>query len=292
MRGLSPEFLTALRSGFLAELTGAAKEDSDLDLEIRENYINLYYKGNSLLKLSEASGQRYRVEVNQKFLTGIQAPAQLVDEDTTTQFVENIPLIKRNIQRCGQHSIELEYEQLFIRANNFERRVNAEYFVLDRQYVIGAEKFDLMGFCWPRSGRARGQEVGMCLMELKYSLNTDITGLHEQLERYYSAVKKRTAKQPPDDLATEAHNVFRQKLHLGLFDESPRKEAFGTLTISPRLEDFQFIIVLIDYNPHSKLFDTAPLSQLPFVHQIRLFQCGLAMWEQNVRPVKLQLPGH
>jgi hypothetical protein len=123
MRGLSKEFLAALTSGFLAELTREVKEDSDLDLEIRENYINLYYKGNSLLKLTQAAGGRYRVAVHKKFKT-LDVPTELIDEDTTRRFVKEISSIKRNIQQPGVRSLETEYEQLFIRANGFEQRVN------------------------------------------------------------------------------------------------------------------------------------------------------------------------
>jgi len=48
MRQLSAPFLHCLKSGFLSELTQQVKADPDLDLEIREDYINIYYKGNSL----------------------------------------------------------------------------------------------------------------------------------------------------------------------------------------------------------------------------------------------------
>jgi len=87
------------------------------------------------------------------------------------------------------------------------------------------------------------------------------------------------------DLAAEAHNVFQQKLELGLYDKSPRRDALGTLKISTDLSDFQFIVILIDYNPYSALFDEAKakLKQLSFAKQIRLRRCGLALWEQDVR---------
>ncbi len=280
MRGLKPTFLAELASGFLAELTREVKKDSDLDLEIRNNYINLYYKGHSLLKLTQAPRGRYRVDVHKEFGTA-NVPPELIDEGTTRQFVTNIPAIKRNIQQCSVQSIETEYEQLFIRANNYERRVNSEYFVLDRQYVVGKERFDLMGFVWQQP-HAKNQTVQMCLMEVKYGLNPDIRVLHEQLKRYYHQVKDRAV-----ELAAEAEKVFQQKLALGLYDQTPsqRKEALGTLKISREFSDFQFIVILIDYNPGSKLLKEAmpDLKQLPFAKQIRLQRGGLALWDQDVR---------
>jgi hypothetical protein len=278
MRAVSSTFLAALKSGFLSEITKEAIEDPDLNLEIREGYINLYYKGNSLLKLRESPPGQYGVDVHEKFLTGLSVPSGLIDQTTTAQFVSNIPRIKRNIIRFGRHSIETEYEQLIIRANNFEQRNNSEYFLLDRQYAIGRERFDLMGFCWAQNGRARNQEVPMCLMEVKFALNGDIANVHEQLARYYSAVKPRA-----NVLADEAKSVFQQKLELGLYDRSPRRDALSTLTFSPNIADFQFILVLVDYNPNSTLIDYRKLAQLPFANQIRVFSGGLAMWHQNVR---------
>ena len=50
MRELSETFINCLKSGFLSSITEKVKTDQDLDLEIREDYVNVYYKGNSLLK--------------------------------------------------------------------------------------------------------------------------------------------------------------------------------------------------------------------------------------------------
>jgi len=50
MRGLSDNFLECLKSGFLSSITEYVKSDPDLTLDIRDAYINVYYKGNSLLK--------------------------------------------------------------------------------------------------------------------------------------------------------------------------------------------------------------------------------------------------
>jgi hypothetical protein len=255
MRTLSPTFMDALKAGFLSELTKEVASDFDLDLEIRKDYINLYYKGNSLLKLEESHAGRYKTDINEKFRTDLCIPSELVDQETTTKFINAIPAIKRNILRSGRHSIEAEYEQLIIRANNFEPHNNSEYFLFDRQYVVGKERFDLTGFYWPRDKRVRGQVVPMCLMEVKFALNKDITEVHEQLERYYHAVEPRAA-----ELAAEAEEVFHQKIDLGLYDRSPRRNALRTLKISPDLDKFQCILVLVDYNPNSMTFDCERLS--------------------------------
>ena len=145
MRGLSVEFIGCLKSGFLSGITESVKGDPDLDLEIRDAYINVYYKGNSLLKLAEASSSRYKAEIHKKFLEGINLPLDF-SESNVAQFLAAIPLLKQNVVRYGKRSLEVEYEQMIIRANNFEPRNNTEYFIVDRQYAIDDGRFDLTGW--------------------------------------------------------------------------------------------------------------------------------------------------
>jgi len=282
MRKLSDNFMTALTSGFLSGLTRKVRHDKDLDLEIRENYLNIYYKGNSLLKLDEQASGRYRVGLHQKFSNGLTLPTHLMDEATTDGFLQGIPLLKERIVQYGQSSLETEYEQLLIRANNLEQRTNSDYFVVDRQYAVSSiGRFDLTGFIWERQGRKRGQEVPLCFMELKYALNPDIQNLHEQITRYYESIRADASA-----LAEEVQGVFRQKLALGLFDQpQDRLDALQTLRFSSDIDRYQFIVVLIDYNPYSTLFDLDALKALPFANQIRVFRGGLAMWQTNLTPL-------
>jgi len=43
MHKLSSTFLACLKSGFLSEITAYVRRDHDLNLEIRDAYINIYY---------------------------------------------------------------------------------------------------------------------------------------------------------------------------------------------------------------------------------------------------------
>jgi hypothetical protein len=276
MRGLSSRFLDSLQNGHLAPLTRVVRQDKDLDLAIRKDYLNIYFKGNSLLKLEEhASG--YRPHVDPKFLDGaILAP--LDDETSAERFVDMIPSIKSRIIRVCGSSLETEYEQLVIRANNREPRSASEYFIVDRQYATGAgERFDLIACCWPRAGRRSGQTVSPCVLEVKFALNNDIGEVDAQLARYYAAIAPRAA-----EFAEECETVFRQKLALGLYDQPPyRLAAMKTLRFAREIEHFQFALVLVDYNPHSALFDESRLKALPFARQVRLFRMGFAMWQHD-----------
>ncbi len=279
MRKLSERFMRNLQTGFLAALAQRVRGDKDLDLEIRENSLNVYFKGNSLLKLDELNADRYRVDIHPKFGGGLGLPDYLINEQTTASFLHSVPFLKENIIQYGQSSLEVEYEQLVIRANNLEERNNSEYFIIDRQYAVSeVGRFDLTGFFWNRQGRRAEQEVPLCFMELKFALNPDIQDVHEQIARYYEVIKVNTGA-----IATEAEIIFQQKLLLGLFDQ-PRDqlEAMRTLRFSRNIAQYQFIVLLIDYNPYSSLFNRASLATLPFSSQIKVFHGGFALWQQNV----------
>jgi len=282
MRKLSDSFMNELQTGFLKGLTEAVKADRDLDLHIRDNYLNIYFKGNSLLKLSEVKAhQQYKVEIHPKFLTGL-AIQNLTDEATTIRFLEKIPALKANIIKYGQTSLETEYEQLIIRANNNEPRNTSEYFIVDRQYIVDQDRdgfrFDLMGFFWSGRYRRKGQVVAPCLMEVKFALNTDISKVHEQISRYYQLIQANV-----ETVVEGLENVFYQRLALGLYHQAEsRLEAMKTLTFSRELDKFQFIVVLVDYNPFSSKLDLTRLGNLPFSNQVKVFATGFAMWEQNL----------
>jgi hypothetical protein len=120
-----------------------------------------------------------------------------------------------------------------------------------------------------------------CLFEVKYAPYPDIQEVHQQLTRYYQALKPMA-----ESIATENESIFRQKLDLRLYSGTPeRLAAMQTLVFSRDFANFQFILVLVDYNPNSARFNLENLASLPFANQVKVFSGGLAMWQQNVRGV-------
>lgn len=270
-----------LTTGFLNPLLNKVRLDVDLDMQIRENYINIYYKGNSLLKLEERHGL-YKLYIDRKFIDELVIP-NIVDKNTLELFLDSIPKLKENILLHGRTSIETEYEQLMIRANNYQPHNNNEYFILDRQVAAGkAGRFDLTGFFWNRAKRRKSQVVPLCLMEVKYALNRDIQNVAEQIKRYFEAIC-----QNPQSFAEEAETILSQKLELGLFKASKEQlEAMKTLTFFRDISHFRIILILIDYNPYSKLFNETKLAELDYANQIRVYKTGLAMWDPLLKSIE------
>lgn len=279
-REISGQYLSGLVGGLLAPITEKVRKDIDLDLFIRDGYINIYFKGNSLLKLTEKQGGRYAVDIHKKYLQGLNL-RQISTRDDVDKFLEMIPRLKANILHYGKPSLEIEYEQLIVRANNNEKRNNTDYFFIDRQYTLGDNyRIDLMGIHWPPP-RTRGDTVFPCLLEIKFALNTDIREVHQQLEDYYQLVAEN-----PAEVAEDLKSSLIQRLELGLFDQRKnRLEALKTVEISPRLEDYQFILLLVDYNPRSTLLDLSKIQNLPFSSQIKILHGGFGMWGRYLEPV-------
>ncbi|MCL5960058.1 MAG: hypothetical protein M1358_12240 [Chloroflexi bacterium] len=253
--------------------------DRDLLLEIREDYINVYYKGYSLLKLSQAR-DRYLVGIHKKFqVPSISELPTLGTQADTQEFVRAIPAIKERILSIGKGGNEIEYEQNLIRANNGEPRLNTEYFVIDRQVVSAGHqgRFDLIAVYWSSAGRRPRQIVPLILLEVKFGLNTDIANIHKQLEGYYESLPD-----PIAGLAEEAEILLRQKVQLGLIHQGPRQlAALETLSVSRSKKDLRFGVVLVDYNPHSKLLNIDALSKLEFSERIDLFYVGFGLWRDS-----------
>lgn len=283
MRVISDTFIDNLKTGFLSELREKVVQDLDLDLHIREGYLNIYFKGNALLKLTERAQSKYKVDIHKKFLYGLQIP-DLVDANTTRTFIDSIPKIKENIIKYGKSSLEIEYEQLIIRANNNEARNNSEYFIVDRQFIIGKDRIDLVGFFWDSTFRRSGQTVFPCIMEIKFALNSDINKVQDQLTRYFDAIQPMA-----ENFSKDLQAAFRQRLELGIFHQSPERiAAMKTLEFSTNFQDFQFIIIFVDYNPRSSQLNLDAIEKLPFRDQIKIFHTGFAMWQQNLTGLSLE----
>ena len=66
-RGLSDEFVEELADGRFADLLHAAK-GQQLDVHIRENYIDIYADGGRVLKLTEGGRDGYGAIIHREYL--------------------------------------------------------------------------------------------------------------------------------------------------------------------------------------------------------------------------------
>lgn len=288
MRRLSDTFMENLLQGHLNPLLLKVKSDRDLVLDIRDNYLNIYFKGQSLLKLTENEIKAaYDVGIHEKFAQNIsELPDNLGNEGDVAMFVRKIPNIKDRITEVTKSGSEVEFEQMLIRSNNYEPRLNTEYFIVDRQYSgVGAkEQFDLLGLFWPRANRRKNRMVDLAMIEVKYGLNPDVSEIHNQLSRYFTEIDNHFS-----DVCKDVHSIFMQKLKLGLFeDTSERLAAMHQFHIRDEINNMKVVVALVDYNPHSEKLASAArgLRELPFSDQIELFFLGFGLWKVDSKSVE------
>ena len=275
MRQLSNTFMNALNEGHLNPLTNLVRDDDSLDFQIRENEINIYFKGNVLLKLHS----NYKITIDDKFTKGCDKIEFLNEAVEVTSFIKNVPYIKHQITLHSSTN-EREYEQLFIRTNNCDLNPS-EYFILDRQYTREGEtnsQLDMIGLHWSRNNRQKNKTVPLSIFEIKYALNNDISTVHEQLQRYYDYVNNNF-----ENLAMEMESILKQKTSLKVLSKSKKYDIdkkLGKLSIVKDPKLVHYVIVLVDYNPNSTLLNLNILRELEFYKQVKIFHCGLGLWSQ------------
>ena len=296
-RALSTPFLQNfnLTDGFYKPLVELVRKNKDLHLEFRgqlydpnkpeiapaDEAIGIYYKGNSILGLHS----NHRVDIHDAFTKDLNIPKYLHNPDDVQTYLRFVPELMYRVASRGKKSMEIEYEQMIIRANNLEERNNSEYIILANQYSIGEERWDLLALKWPRRSRGGKNPVGqLVLIEVKYALNTDIQDSDQQLGRYYDYINRNL-----EPLCTEMELILSQKLTLGLIERTPDQLAqLQKLRLSRDISKVEMILYLVDYNHNSiwknKMIRKAML--LPFKSQIRIKLGGLAMWDQSSTPLE------
>ncbi len=288
-RTLSDEFMRELKDGIYHPLVQRVKQDKDLDMEFRGTYINIYYQGHSILNLRKNGSFTIDGEFKRK-IEG-KMPKSLKTRDAIESFLELLPQIKDNVvyrpQDSGESkrvskSRELEFEQLLIRANNLESRINSEYIILDRQYVVNnnADRWDLVALRWPIDKRGRPYQEGyLSVIEVKYAQNPDIQNIKDQVGRYGHYLEVHLP-----EICNDMQNILNQKLDLGLLAKTEGQiERLRKLPIRPNITETEVIIYLIDYNKNSELKARAEKAGKPdFEGKVRLALGGLALWQSNL----------
>jgi hypothetical protein len=247
-RGLSEDFLAELRGGrFSAVLEAAASRC--LDVQIREDYIDVYADGCCVLKLEErpSTPGSYWASIHHKYLDGLSlddgqsavargnyrvfnvSPAFI---DTYTRSLDAI------LGNAGGYvSREAAIEEQMIRHSLFPP---SPVLFIDRQVQVHGirRRADLIGVTTSRGVAAR-----VVLVELKQGLDNRIQDLMKQMRGYRGAIAPHGWLHA--DVAACYRTVVAQKRELGLL---PREVAFPDGRPS-----VECLFVLSDYNPKSRL---------------------------------------
>lgn len=294
MRSLGEDFLSDLKDGRLAELTAMVRFDTSLCLELRGDYINVYYRGGNLMELrrSKRSAGEYVVSFDSNYFAAgeeIALPDGAVRSRVElARWLSSWPALKRAIDRwvsSTRANAEREFQQLAVRDNNFGSVARAtDYYVCDIEYQSRRGRFDMIAVHWPSVSAIRKHARGrrLVFVEIKYG-DSALGNLHAHLAHVnaFASDPHRLAGFKQDMV-----HVFNQKRELGLLDCGNRLEGFSD-------ERPLFLLMLANHDPQkpalSKLLTSLPASPHVEVRIATASFFGHGLFDQGVHPVQTVL---
>jgi hypothetical protein len=205
----------------------------ELLLDIRTGYFNIYYRGNSLAKISFRPEGRYEITIHRKFFDGTKArlDQHFVDsyirrpkDGINDYYVLNLPakllrpFFQREylrdfmsaIKRCG-YGEEITFEQQVI-TDNLGREDIEDLIIIDRQIAdsrMPHRRIDLLAL-----QRLTGNKYKFLVIEVKMGRNKELSGkVAEQLQEYINHIEAYFA-----DFKKCYEMQYWQKKRLGLIE--------------------------------------------------------------------------
>lgn len=260
-RKLSEKFISDLKSGLnpIGTMLSFVKADDTLDMEIRNNSLNIYYRSGSILEVIEDK-RDYKFSFNlSSYLPEENKESSRI---TLNEYLNErkwdyfFPLAKQamDFYFSKNRKEEREFQQLVVRENNYTSIANStDYFVIDIEYAnseLGA-RFDIVAVEWQSISSHRKLQKGvkpkLVVIEMKYgdgALKSD-SGIKEH---YADFQKFKNNSKKLNEFKAEMISVFNQKraLHLipGLSKNTNKVEEFA--------EEIDFMFLIANHDPESK----------------------------------------
>jgi len=226
-RYLSDKNLKEFEIDFRPLIKIVNNSNGELDMAIRANYLNIYYKGNSLAKISFKDPGKYKVEIHNKFFKGTAADsAEFYEEAIVSKSYTALILSaekpprrffqKKHINQFGgrikkvNYGEEIVFEQALI-TDNLERD---DLIIIDRQVTdkeLKRKRMDLLALKQITANR-----YNFLVIEVKLGNNPELkSDVSLQLNRYVNHIEKYF-----DDYKKCYEKQFEQKRKMGIIDLS------------------------------------------------------------------------
>lgn len=262
-RGLSPEFMDDLLDGMLSPLLELVKADDTLSLNIRDDYINVYYRGRSLAMVKHRPPHSYSFSFDANYLKSQAISLMGIGPGTVKtagpwkfvadvmDWLADVPSFKIIVDSwLGENPrLERELQQMVERMNNSNHAT--DYFVCDVEYTntrCTELQADLIGVHWPSKTAARKDRScpRLVVMEMKHQ-ETAIAGKCGLLAHIQDL---RSMAIPFQELADEMLTVFNQRVELGLI------QCHSDKILKHKIECMNgehplYLILLSDHDPDS-----------------------------------------
>ena len=274
-RGLSETFMIDLK-GYLKPILDLVIRDHTLCLQIRKDYLNIYYRGGSIMKL-ERKGQSYSASFNSNYFKSEDKerkgkitkdlPNQIKSIEGANKWVENIPLLKQIMdEHFSTHSkTEREFQQLVARENNNSIISNdTDYFITDIEYThpdSRESRFDLVGINWKSTAQERKSEDNCRIVLIEMKFGDGALGGNAGIRKHLIDIDKFCGdKKKLDILKGETISSFLQLRELGLiqFGKNGNKTQIKQLST----DNPEFILLFANHKPSKSKLESE-LKELP-----------------------------
>lgn len=220
---ISSKIVQDLKSGILRNLLKKVQQDDTLELEFRENYMSIYYRGGCVSKLQLSEDNFYddyfdnnykkpsieiseeEEDTNQKFQMRIK------DENGCNVLINEINKRKEvmNSFFAKKPKREREYQQLVERENN--DREDSNFYVADIEYAKDNNRFDMLAV--QRKDHNDYNKLKLSIIEMKYGQKA--IGKKCGLYDHYQGVKNLSAD-TIRDIIKDTESIIKYKYDLGL----------------------------------------------------------------------------
>ncbi len=227
-RYFSDEKFERLRKDFAFLVSKARDYKGELDIRLRDNYFNLYYKGNSLAKIISHRTD-YEIAIHKKFIEGVFESdkrfkikrSQKSEYCSICCSAELLPALfqnkylnkmSSNIKKVN-YSEELTFEQMLI-TDNVNRK---DFIMIDRQVTeAGMDgELDLLTL-----RQRKNNHYNFEVIEVKLGNNKELAlDVGEQLNRYISHIESNIK-----NWVCSYKETYRQMKTLKLFEKLPWDE--------------------------------------------------------------------
>ena len=283
-RGLSGWMLGGFiaTDGMLHPVLVGVREDPDLDLQIRNHYVNIYYRGSNLMEIRQSGRKKARLKgrFDKRYLPeNADNPWPASDEDKVAhewlkahdvlgssdlddaadvrRHLASFPYRKAAIDAWLIHrpKLERQAQQDMVRLHN--AAAGGEYLICDIEYTFkyrDAEdkrhigRVDMVGAYRPRPDLP-GAAAQLAFIELKYGASAmdGSAGLQKHVRDLHGLLERGDLR----DRAEEMVGLVEQKRALGLISaDAPAFDLTAPLV---------YVIAVASHNPRSQRFRDALL---------------------------------
>jgi hypothetical protein len=262
MRKVSVKFMGDLvnSDGVLHPILTRVKKDHTLMLAIRENYINIYYRGGNILNIKENNKGFYQASFDDHYnKSGLHipdSPSEINHQNDARIWIDSFPSRKNIMDESFTiyGKAEREFQQLIARENNNSTISNeSEYFVSDIEVREPYARFDIMAIRWLAAQRKNGINCKVALIEMKYGDGVlgGSAGLLKHLKDMENLISN---KDSYAKLLETLESQFNQLDELGLLKFN--KSTSNTKVKLNADEKPEVIFILANHNPRSSKLKT------------------------------------